>query len=117
MNVRAQATGMASQMQNIANSIVQQFFPIFLKREGFACFYMFFAINILLAVFVWFVVPETKGIPLEEMDVLFGGANHADRGAGMVDKKRPSRASGDGRNATNSGELGIADELNVLPNK
>lgn len=30
MNVRAQAVGMASQTQNVANAIVNQFFPIFL---------------------------------------------------------------------------------------
>lgn len=30
MNVRAQAVGMASQTQNVANLIVQQFFPTFL---------------------------------------------------------------------------------------
>ena len=30
MNVRAQAVGMASQTQNVANAIVQQFFPQFL---------------------------------------------------------------------------------------
>lgn len=65
MNVRAQAVGMASQTQNIANAIVQQFFPIFLENEGFYAFYMFAGINFLLAVFVWFLVPETKQVPLE----------------------------------------------------
>ncbi|TVY16565.1 Low-affinity glucose transporter HXT3, partial [Lachnellula arida] len=34
MNVRAQAVGMSSQMQNVANSIFQQFFPTFLKNCG-----------------------------------------------------------------------------------
>lgn len=34
MNVRAQAVGMASQTQNVVNSIVQQFFPIFLDVSG-----------------------------------------------------------------------------------
>jgi hypothetical protein len=34
MNVRAQAVGMSSQMQNVANMIFQQFFPIFLDNEG-----------------------------------------------------------------------------------
>jgi MFS family permease len=34
MNVRAQAVGMCSQMQNVANSIVQQFFPLFLANCG-----------------------------------------------------------------------------------
>jgi MFS family permease len=35
MNVRAQAVGMSSQMQNVANSIFQQFFPTFLANCGF----------------------------------------------------------------------------------
>lgn len=34
MNVRAQAVGMCSQMQNVANSILQQFFPTFLNNCG-----------------------------------------------------------------------------------
>jgi aspartate oxidase len=40
MNIRAQAVGMASQTQNIANLIVNQFFPTFLtvssKSQPFA---------------------------------------------------------------------------------
>ena len=86
MNVRAQAIGMASQTQvelhlrvlfreltcgtqNVANSIFQQFFPIFLQNCGFYAFYFFSVrsnpplratmadrekgINFVLAVFVW----------------------------------------------------------------
>lgn len=34
MNVRAQAIGMSSQMQNVANTIFQQFFPTFLAKCG-----------------------------------------------------------------------------------
>jgi Sugar (and other) transporter len=94
MNVRAQATGMASQTQNIANSIVQQFFPLFLSRTGFYCFYFFMAINLILGVFVWLVVPETKGIALEEMDVLFGGTNHVSGGAELVELRKPKNQSG-----------------------
>jgi MFS family permease len=37
MNIRAQAVGMSSQMQNVTNSILQQFFPIFLAKCGFVC--------------------------------------------------------------------------------
>ncbi|KAJ6091384.1 hypothetical protein N7467_003353 [Penicillium canescens] len=80
MNVRAQAVGMASQTQNVANAIVQQFFPIFLDNEGFFAFYMFAGINFLLAAFVFFFIPETKKVPLEEIDTLFGGANHVAQG-------------------------------------
>lgn len=36
-------------------------------------FYFFFASLMLFSVvFVWFLLPETKGIPLESMDRLFG---------------------------------------------
>jgi MFS family permease len=35
MNIRAQAVGMASQTQNVANAILQQFFPTFLANCGF----------------------------------------------------------------------------------
>ncbi|TLS25602.1 hypothetical protein PpBr36_07798 [Pyricularia pennisetigena] len=84
MNVRAQAVGMCSQMQNVANTIFQQFFPKFLQDTGLKCLFFFMAINIVLAVFVYFLIPETKKVPLEEMDVLFGGVNHVDQGAGKL---------------------------------
>lgn len=90
MNVRAQAVGMCSQTQNVVNSIVQQFFPIFLKNEGFFAFYMFAGINFLLVAFVWFFVPETKKVSLEEMDAVFGGANHVMGGA-EIEHKDPAR--------------------------
>lgn len=84
MNVRAQAVGMCSQTQNVAQAIFNQFFPIFLKNTGFKCFYFFMAVNLLLATFVYFFIPETKLVPLEEIDVLFGGANHVGKGAQML---------------------------------
>lgn len=84
MNVRAQAVGMASQTQNVANAIVQQFFPLFLDNCGFYAFYMFAGINFLLAAFVWFFIPETKQVALEEIDVLFGGQNHVEKGGDLL---------------------------------
>lgn len=96
MNVRAQAVGMASQTQNIANAIVQQFFPIFLDHEGFYAFYMFAGINFLLALFVWFFVPETKQVPLEEINTLFGGANHVSRGEEVLAHQKGIQMSHNG---------------------
>ncbi|KAL7957180.1 sugar transporter [Trichoderma compactum] len=84
VNVRAQAIGMCSQMQNVANTIFQKFFPTFLKNKGLKCIYVFIATNFLLVVFVYFFIPETKQIPLKEIDVLFGGANHVDKGAQIL---------------------------------
>lgn len=84
MNVRAQAVGMASQTQNVANLVCQQVFPLFLEHDGFYAFYMFAGINFLLATFVYFCIPETKRVAFEEVDALFGGANHVDKGAEML---------------------------------
>ncbi|KAI1504599.1 general substrate transporter [Biscogniauxia marginata] len=84
MNVRAQAVGMCSQMQNVANTVFQQFFPIFLANEGLKCLFFFAATNILLAVFVYYLVPETMRVPLEEIDALFGGQNHAEKGGQLL---------------------------------
>jgi hypothetical protein len=108
MNVRAQAVGMASQTQNIANIVCQQFFPIFLNNTGFYCFYMFAGINVLLAVFVIFCVPETRNIPLEEIDVLFGGSNHVEQGIDLIvrDGKRVSDSVG--------GNVSLGDRKGVV---
>lgn len=84
VNIRAQAIGMCSQMQNVANTIFQQFFPTFFKNEGLKCLYFFMAMNFVLAIFVYFMIPETKQVPLEEIDVLFGGVNHVDKGAQIL---------------------------------
>jgi sugar porter (SP) family MFS transporter len=39
---------------------------------GYAMFFMFGSFNFIMGVFVFFFVPETKGISLEKMDSLFG---------------------------------------------
>ncbi|KAI9923478.1 hypothetical protein MW887_008639 [Aspergillus wentii] len=93
MNVRAQAVGMASQTQNVANTIFQQFFPIFLDNCGFYAFYMFAGINFLLAIFTIFFIPETKKVSLEEIDALFGGSNHVTGGGELVSNEKQAHIS------------------------
>lgn len=56
-------------------------------------FYFFFAINIFLALFVWFLVPETKKVSLEEIDVLFGGSNHVEKGGNLLHVNDANHAS------------------------
>lgn len=78
MNVRNQAIAISSQFQNVANVCLQQAFPVFLANEGFYAMYMFGAINVVLFVYVWFFIAETKNVSLEEMDAIFGGVNHVE---------------------------------------
>lgn len=68
----------------MANAVFQQFLPTFLAKEGLKCLFFFMAINIVLATYVYFFIPETKQIPLEEIDTLFGGASHATEGADIL---------------------------------
>ncbi|KUJ07324.1 major facilitator superfamily transporter sugar [Mollisia scopiformis] len=84
MNVRSQAVGMCSQMQNVAQSVFNQFFPTFYNNCGLKSFFFFMTTNICLAFFVWFCIPETKSVSLEEVDVLFGGANHTEKGGDLL---------------------------------
>ena len=44
-----------------------------LNSISFGTFYFFLVFCILLFVWVYFAVPETRGIPIEEMDKIFGG--------------------------------------------
>lgn len=46
-------------------------------EAGFGMFFMFGTFDLLMFIFVWFFVPETKGISLEKMDELFGVVDHA----------------------------------------
>ncbi|MCJ1301206.1 hypothetical protein MMC08_004005 [Hypocenomyce scalaris] len=111
MNVGAQAVGMASQTQNVANAIVQHFFPTFLNNCGFYAFYMFAGINFLLAAFVYFLIPETKQTPLEEIDILFGGSNHMEKGGDLlhVEDAHHADLSGVGR-----GDVGTNDAITFV---
>ena len=97
---------MASQTQNVANAIFQQFFPIFLNNCNFYTFYFFAGINFMLGAFVWFFIPETKNIMLEEMDTLFGGNNHVEKGGDILAVEDVRHASvGDAAHEVNTNDL------------
>lgn len=38
---------------------------------GYGVYFLFASLMIFSVIFVWFLIPETKGIPLESMDRLF----------------------------------------------
>lgn len=67
-----------------------------------------------MALFVWFFIPETKKISLEEIDTLFGGSNHVEKGADLlqVEDAHHARVGVD-----NADEQDNVDTIAVTENK
>lgn len=53
------------------NFLVSRFTPQLFTELGYGVYFFFASLMILSSVFVFFLIPETKGIPLEAMDRLF----------------------------------------------
>lgn len=61
------------------NFIVGQVTPDMLKHMRYGTYIFFGLLTFGGAVFIWLVFPETKGLSLEEMDLLFGSVGVAER--------------------------------------
>ncbi|KAI1254755.1 hypothetical protein MGN70_003770 [Eutypa lata] len=59
------------------NFIVGQVTPDMLEKIGYGTYIIFGLLTFLGAGFIWFFVPETKRLTLEEMDVIFGSEGTA----------------------------------------
>lgn len=66
--------------------LISAYFAV-LATAKWNTFWLFAGINVALCLFTLFCLPETKGVKLEEMDVLFGGKNHVDAGAEIMGAK------------------------------
>lgn len=53
------------------NFLISRFTPQLFTALGYGVYYFFASLMLLSIIFVFFLVPETKGIPLEAMDRLF----------------------------------------------
>lgn len=79
--IRGKAMALAVAMQWIANYIVSWTFPILDKnpylvehfRHGFA-YWIYGVMSVFAALFMWKLVPETKGRTLEQMEAIWRGA-------------------------------------------
>ena len=61
------------------NFIVGQVTPDMLTHMTYGTYIFFGLLTTGGAVFIYFVLPETKGLSLEEMDILFGSVGVAER--------------------------------------
>lgn len=70
-NIRSLAQACAAGSNWLWNFLVSRFTPQMFAKMEYGVYFFFASLMILSSIFVWFVVPETKGIPLESMDELF----------------------------------------------
>lgn len=75
---RAYGIALGASSNWMSNFIVGQITPIMLKKIAYGTFIFFGLMTTGGALFLWFVVPETKRLTLEEMDVLFGSVGVAE---------------------------------------
>ncbi|KAI0159146.1 sugar transporter [Pestalotiopsis sp. NC0098] len=71
---RAKAVGVAIGTNWLSNFIVGLITPRMLASISFGTFFFFLAFCVILFIWVYFFVPETRGVRIEEMDNLFGGS-------------------------------------------
>ncbi|PNS14668.1 hypothetical protein CAC42_1690 [Sphaceloma murrayae] len=84
LGVRAKGISIGGSSNWLNNFAIGQATPLMVKQMGYGTFVFFGLMCVLGAAFVFFVVPETKGRTLEEMDELFGD----EAGQALEDKAR-----------------------------
>ncbi|KAK5075839.1 hypothetical protein LTR70_009197 [Exophiala xenobiotica] len=70
-NVRTLAQAWAASCNWLFNFLIARFTPQMFASMGYGVYLFFATLMICAAIYVFFLVPETKGMPLEAMDRLF----------------------------------------------
>ncbi|KAK6527443.1 hypothetical protein TWF694_004432 [Orbilia ellipsospora] len=65
---------------------------VHLGKSGYGTYFLFGSFNFAMCVFVYFLVPETKGISLEQMDQLFGAEKNDITGIDLTTAARDRKA-------------------------
>jgi sugar porter (SP) family MFS transporter len=79
--LRAYGVGMGAATQWLFNFCITEITPSAVNHIGYRTFIMFGVFCFGMGTFVFFFVKETKGLKLEDMDILFGAVEEAQRRA------------------------------------
>ncbi len=72
LRIRSVCVAITSATHWLFNFVIAQSVPYMISNIGFGTYFVFAAMLTLSVPFVFFFVPETKGLSLEDMDALFG---------------------------------------------
>lgn len=76
LHVRHIGTSLAVGTEWLVTFIVVKWCPLGIKQAGWKFYLLFCVFNVIAAVFTYFCVKETKGLTLEEIDLLFAKPEH-----------------------------------------
>ncbi|KAL2834554.1 general substrate transporter [Aspergillus pseudoustus] len=71
---RAKGVSLATMTSYAFNTMIGQVTPIAMTNIGYRYYFVFIICNFTNAVFFWLLLPETKKLPLEEMNYLFSNS-------------------------------------------
>lgn len=77
LSIRGKGVSISASSNWMNNFIVGQVTPTMIKKLGFGTFVFFGSFSFVGGLFILFLVPETKGLTLEEMDEVFGSVGLA----------------------------------------
>lgn len=78
LSMRAKGVSLGGSANWLNNFAVGLSTSPFIEASQFGAFIFFGCITVVAALWVFFLLPETKGLTLEEMDELFGDAGFAE---------------------------------------
>jgi sugar porter (SP) family MFS transporter len=74
LRIRGLGMALCTATHWLFNFVIARSVPYMISNIGFGTYFVFASFTTLSIVFVYFCVPETKGLSLEEIDVVFGGS-------------------------------------------
>jgi sugar porter (SP) family MFS transporter len=83
LSTRPYGTALGGSSNWMNNFIIGQITPDLLESITYGTYILFGLVTLLGSAFIWFFVPETKRLSLEEMDIIFGS-----EGAAQKDQER-----------------------------
>ncbi|KAF2999923.1 hypothetical protein E8E13_008964 [Curvularia kusanoi] len=79
ISTRPYGTALGGSSNWMNNFIIGQITPDLLEHITYGTYILFGVISLMGAAFIWFFVPETKRLSLEEMDIIFGSEGTAQK--------------------------------------
>ncbi|KAK5080296.1 hypothetical protein LTR70_008739 [Exophiala xenobiotica] len=107
---RAKGVALSTATVWISNFIIGVIVPPMLESAGYGTYIFFAAFCGLAAVWAWFLVPETKGKTLEEMDDVFGDTS------GQAEKEMMKQAAANARRRSTAA-MSMASQANEAREK